>query len=155
LSVEGQLGGVNDTSGHAVGHVHLKIRDVERSIAFYTDVFDLAVAERYDRFAFLTWGDHHHDVAVQEVGADAATPGPGVGLYHAAIEVERPDALTTVYERLREREVPVSPVDHGISKALYFDGPDENGLEVYLDTRESFDRAEWGGMNEPFDPTAL
>jgi catechol 2,3-dioxygenase len=155
FSVETQFYSVSDTSGHTVGHVHLRVRDVERSIAFYTDVFGLAVAERYDRFAFLTWGDHHHDVALQGVGADAAAPGPGVGLYHAAIEVESPDAFTATYEQLRERGVSVSPVDHGISKALYFDDPDGNGLEVYLDTRESFDRAEWGGMNEPFDPTAL
>lgn len=141
--------------GHTIGHVHLKVRDVERSIEFYTGVFDLAVRERYDRFAFLSWGDQHHDVALQEVSADAAEPGPGVGLYHAAIEVESPDALTTVYEQLRERGVPVSPVDHGISKALYFDDPDGNGLETYIDTRDSFDRAEWQGLNEPFDPTAL
>lgn len=142
-------------SGHTVGHVHLKVRDVERSMEFYTTVFGLAVGERYDRFAFLSWGDQHHDIALQAVDADAATPGPGVGLYHAAIEVESPDALTAVYERLREREVPVSPVDHGISKALYFDDPDGNGLEAYFDTRESFDRAEWNGINERFDPTAL
>jgi catechol 2,3-dioxygenase len=140
---------------HTIGHVHLKVKDIELSIGFYTDVFDLAVAERYDRFAFLSWGDQHHDIALQEVGADATGPGPGVGLYHAAIGVESPDALTTVHERLRERGIAVSPVDHGISKALYFDDPDGNGLEAYIDTRESFDRAEWSGRNERFDPTTL
>jgi catechol 2,3-dioxygenase len=146
---------VSDTSGRTIGHVHFNVRDIERSIGFYTDVFDLSVVERYDRFAFLSWGDHHHDVALQEVGSDAADPGPGVGLYHAAIEVDSPNALAAVYERLRERDVSVSPVDHGISKALYFEDPDGNGLEAYIDTRDSFDRTEWNGMNEPFDPMAL
>lgn len=135
----------------SVCHVHLKIRDIERSVAFYTDVFDLAARERYDRFAFLSWGDQHRDVALQEVGSDAT--GPGVGLYHAAIEVKSRDALAAVYKTLRE--LPVSPVDHGISKALYFDDPDGNGLEAYIDTHESNDRTEWNGRNERFDPTAL
>ncbi|HET7322786.1 MAG TPA: VOC family protein [Halococcus sp.] len=146
---------MSSTPNHTIGHVHLKVRDVERSIAFYTDVFDLAVRERYDRFAFLSWGDQHHDLALQEVGSAAATPGPGVGLYHAAIEVDSRNALAEVAETLRDREVSVSPVDHGISKALYFDDPDGNGLEAYLDTRESNDRTEWNGINQSFDPTAL
>ncbi len=146
---------MNNVSERVVGHVHLKVRDVERSIDFYTAVFDLSVRERYDRFAFLSWGDQHHDVALQEVGSNAPEPGPGVGLYHAAIEVESSDALGQVYEILRERDIPVSPVDHGISKALYFDDPDGNGLEVYIDTRDSNDRTEWSGRNERFDPTAL
>jgi catechol 2,3-dioxygenase len=146
---------MNDISMYTVGHMHFKIRDVERSIAFYTEVFGLGVRERYDRFAFLSWGDHHHDVALQEVGSAATEPEPGVGLYHAAIEVGSPDALAAVYERLRERGVSVSPVDHGISKALYFEDPDGNGLEAYIDTRDSFDRTEWNGLNEPFDPATL
>ncbi|WP_135820248.1 VOC family protein [Halostella litorea] len=137
-----------------VGHVHLKVRDVERALSFYTDALGLDVEERYDRFAFLSWGERHHDVALQAVGEDAPAPGPGVGLYHAAFEVPTPAALRATYERLRERGVDVSPVDHGISKAIYFDDPDGNGLEVYLDTRgEGGD--EWDGHNRRFDPTSL
>jgi catechol 2,3-dioxygenase len=138
-----------------VGHVHLKVRDVDRSIEFYTGVLGLDVTERHGRYAFLTWGEHHHDVALQGIGEDASPPGPGVGLYHAALEVETADALGGVYERLRERGVTVSPVDHGISKALYFDDPDGNGLEVYLDTREQRGTDRWEGTNERFDPETL
>jgi len=142
-------------SPHTVGHVHLKVRDVERAQAFYQSVLGLDVTERQGRYVFLSWGERHHDVALQEVGANAEAPGPGVGLYHAAFEVTSADALASVHERLRAREVQVSPVDHGISKALYFSDPDGNGLEVYLDTRESHDETAWRGRNERFDPTDL
>jgi catechol 2,3-dioxygenase len=140
-----------------VGHVHLKVHDVERAIDFYTSVLDLDIEERHARFAFLSFGERHHDVALQEV--DRQTDGPpssrSVGLYHAAFEVESSDALATIYDRLLERAVDVSPVDHGISKALYFADPDSNGLEVYLDTRTENDIHEWDGTNERFDPREL
>jgi len=138
-----------------VGHVHLKVRDVDRAVEFYTDVLGLDVTERAGRFAFLSWGERHHDVALQGVGADAARPGEGVGMYHAAFEVPDRGALRETYERLAARDVAVSPVDHRISLALYFDDPDGNGLEVYLDTREANDRPLWHGENRRFDPLAL
>lgn len=140
---------------HLVGHVHLKVRDIEAASAFYTDVLGLETTESHGRFQFLSWGDRHHDVALQAVGADAPGPGRGVGLYHAAMEVTDGAALTAIYERLRDRGVDVTPVDHGISKALYFEDPAGNGLEVYLDTRDENDQEHWAGRNEPFDPTAF
>jgi len=138
-----------------LGHVHLKVRDVDRAVAFYRDVLGLGVTERVGNYAFLSYGDRHHDVALQGLGDDARGPSRGVGLYHAAFEVPNADALSETYRRLRERGVEVSPVDHGISKALYFDDPDGNGLEVYLDTRAANDREEWGGENSRFDPESL
>ncbi|QCC51169.1 VOC family protein [Halapricum salinum] len=138
-----------------VGHVHLKVRDVDRALEFYTEVLGLDVTERHGRYAFCSWGQHHHDVALQGLGADAPAPGPGVGMYHAAFEVDTPEALRTIFERLQDRGIQVSPVDHGISKALYFDDPAGNGLEVYLDTRMERDQQAWQGRNEPFDPTEL
>jgi len=140
---------------HVVGHVHLKVRDVDRAVEFYRSVLGLDVTERHGQFAFLTFGDRHHDVALQGVGEDAAPPGGGVGLYHTAFEVETESALGAVYERLNERDVPVSPVDHCISRALYFDDPDGNGVEVYLDTRADRDQYEWEGVNRRFDPAAI
>jgi len=141
--------------GFHLGHVHLKVRDLERALSFYREVFGLDVTERHERYAFLSWGEHHHDVALQAVGADAAGPGVGVGLYHAAVEADSLDRLKTVYERLRTRGVEVSPVDHDISKALYFADPDDNGLELYVDTREERDEREWRGQNRRFDPESL
>ena len=155
-----------------LGHVHLKVRDVERAVEFYTEILGLDVTERTGQFAFLTFGERHHDVALQGLGPDApsrgdepldssearrASHGPnrGVGLYHAAFEVEDPEALAATHRRLRERGISVSPVDHGISKALYFSDPDGNGLEVYLDTRNQNDQRTWGGQNARFDPEAL
>jgi catechol 2,3-dioxygenase len=137
-----------------LGHVHLKVRDIDRAVDFYTDVFGLAVTERVGRYAFCSFGEHHHDVALQGVGDEAPEAGPGVGLYHAAFEIEGTEELRAVYETLRDRGVDVSPVDHGISKALYFDDPSGNGLEAYVDTRESADE-EWKGTNRRFDPTDL
>ena len=141
--------------GLHLGHVHLKVRDLERALSFYREVFGLDVTERQGRFAFLSWGEHHHDVALQAVGADALGPGDGVGLYHAAVEADSLDRLKSVYERLQARGVDVSPVDHGISKALYFSDPAGNGLELYVDTRDSHDGSEWGGRNRRFDPGSL
>ena len=137
-----------------LGHVHLKVRDVARAVEFYTEILGLDVTERVGQFAFLSFGEKHHDVALQGIGADAPSAG-GVGLYHAAFEVEDAEALAATYRRVRNRGVAVSPVDHGISKALYFSDPDGNGLEVYLDTREENDLRTWGGQNARFDPEAL
>ncbi|WP_247001372.1 VOC family protein [Halosolutus gelatinilyticus] len=135
----------------ALGHVHIKVRELDRAVAFYIEHLDLEVAERYDRFAFLSWGRRHHDVALQALGPDATAPGDGVGLYHVAFEVDGEDALRSVYRGLREAGVRTSPVDHGISKALYFSDPDGNGIEVYVDTRSDADE-DWRGVSLPFDP---
>ena len=143
------------TRATELGHVHLKVRDVDRAVEFYRDVLGLDAVERAGRYAFLSFGEHHHDLALQAVGPDAPGPGRGVGMYHAAFEVESADALRATHRRLRERGVEVSPVDHRISKALYFEDPDGNGLEVYLDTREETDREAWRGENRRFDPEAL
>ena len=137
-----------------LGHVHLRVRDVDRAVAFYTDVFGLEESERIGRYAFLTFGEHHHDVALQEVGPDAPGPGGGVGLYHVAFEVDDEDELRELYERLTERGVTVSPVDHGISKALYFADPSGNGLEAYVDTRDQLTE-DWDGRSARFDPGRL
>lgn len=138
-----------------LGHVHLKVSDLTRALTFYTEVLGLDVEERYAGFVFLTFGHHHHDVALQELGADASGPGQGVGLYHAAFEVETATALASVFERLEARGISATPVDHRISKALYFDDPDGNGIEVYLDTRTETGHERWNGTNQRFDPTTL
>jgi len=142
-----------------LGHVHLKVRDTERAVEFYESVLGLEVTERVGRFAFLTLDEHHHDLALQVAGGaddgDSVADQRGPGLYHAAWELEDAEALQRAYERLQERGVIVSPIDHGISKALYFEDPDGNGVELYVDTREEREIHDWDGRNQRFDPTEL
>lgn len=137
-----------------IGHVHLKVADLARSERFYRDVLGLDVTERVgDAFLFMSWGDEHHDLAIQaRPGARPADPR-GLGLYHFAVEVDDEAALADAAARLDRHGVPFSPVDHGISKALYFSDPDGHGVEIYCDTRER--RAEWGGMSDPLDVGTL
>jgi catechol 2,3-dioxygenase len=135
-----------------LGHVHLKVRNLDRSVAFYSKVFHLRVTEQLGGFAFLTGSDMHHTVALQEVGAAAAAPaGHSVGLYHVAFEVPDEAALADTLHLLTEMGTAVYPVDHQISKALYFQDPDGNGLEVYLDTRQQRSSPTWGGRNLPLE----
>jgi catechol 2,3-dioxygenase len=131
------------------GYIHLRVRDLDRAVQFYTVVFGLEVTEREGRYAFLSFGDHHHDVALQSVPAVAPGPSAGVGLYHAAVELDELDALAALDDRLTDREVAFSPVDRGISTALYFEDPSGNGLEAYVDTRDAHGDL-WTGTNRPF-----
>lgn len=133
-----------------LGHVHLKVREMERSVEFYTTVFGLRVQERLEGFAFLNDGQVHHSVALQEVGTLAPQPHPhGVGLYHVAFEVESDEAFRDFEARLVEMGIRHQSVDHGISWASYFSDPDGNGLEVYVDRRRGPDGAgAWEGASQ-------
>jgi catechol 2,3-dioxygenase len=135
-----------------IGHAHLKVRDLNRSIDFYTRFLALRLTERVgDSYAFLTGGSLHHEIALQNVGLDAPSPpATGTGLYHVAFEVASRADFAAVYRALTEASVGVATVDHLISWAMYFDDPDGNGLEVYWDTRtEPGGRALWQGENRP------
>ncbi len=139
-----------------IGHVHLKVRNVERAGEFYTKILGLSVSERVDRYLFLTFGDMHHDIALNEVGLDAELPKESaVGLYHFAIEVESLSEFKALYNRLKQANIPVGPVDHHISKAFYFHDPDGNGIEVYIDTRKQNNRSKWQGENSDLDVVSL
>jgi catechol 2,3-dioxygenase len=137
-----------------LGHVHLKVTDLDRAVEFYTELLDLDVTERHANYAFLSFGDHHHDLALQAHEGAASPPLQSTGLYHIAFELDSLGALGDADEWLTEREISVSPVDHGISKALYFDDPDGNGVELYVDTREADDER-WNGENSRFDPAKI
>ncbi|MDX1672346.1 MAG: VOC family protein [Balneolaceae bacterium] len=133
-----------------LGHAHIKVRDLDRSVEFYTTLFDLEITERVgEKFAFLTGGGMHHELALQAVGEDARTPGPGtVGLFHIAFEVPDKQVFARKYQQLKERGIQPFTIDHLISWALYFDDPDGNGLEIYVDTREQREgKKSWKGMN--------
>jgi catechol 2,3-dioxygenase len=137
-----------------IGHAHLKVRDLDRSIDFYTSFFSLHLVERVDdAYAFLTGGDFHHEIALQNVGPDApAPPQQGTGLYHVAFQVPDRESFAQAYIALTEAGIRVATVDHRISWAMYFDDPDGNGLEIYWDTRDQPGRPRlWQGINEPLE----
>ena len=135
-----------------IGHAHLKVRDLDRAIDFYTRFLGMHLTERVDNhYAFLTSGPLHHEIALQRVGPNAPRPPVhGTGLYHVAFEVPDRRAFAEAYRTLTGASIPVSPVDHFISWAMYFDDPDGNGLEIYADSRAiPGGRPLWRGENTP------
>lgn len=135
-----------------LGHVHLYVGDLERSINFYGQMFELRVTERIgDAMAFLASAQEHHSLALQALGEAARPPAAGsVGLYHVAFEVPSAAALEQALDRLDEHDVRWQAVDHGISWAVYFDDPDGNGLELYVDRRhQPGGRRQWHGATRP------
>ena len=135
-----------------IGHAHLKVRNLQRSIDFYTRFLALYVTEQVeDAYVFLTGGSFHHEIALQNVGPNAPhSPEQGTGLYHVAFEVPDRRSFAAAYHALTEAGVAVATVDHYISWAMYFDDPDGNGLEIYWDTRgQPGGRQLWRGNNAP------
>ncbi len=103
-----------------IGHAHLKVRNLKRAISFYEEFLGLEVVERVGgSYAFLTSGSMHHEIALHSAGPDAPTPPPGgTGLYPVAFEVPDKHSLADAYTKLTVAEVPVSAVDHVISRAI-------------------------------------
>ena len=129
-----------------IGHVHLKVSDLGKSEKFYRNIFGFKIAEQAGNYIFLTFGKKHHDLALQGIGNDALKPTENtLGLYHFAIEAKNMKELAKLYFKLKEEKINFSPVDHGISKTLYFSDPDGNGIEVYVDTTKT--RKKWQGFS--------
>lgn len=126
-----------------LGHVHLKVSDLERSIDFYQEVLGLELTQRMGHSAaFLSAGGYHHHVGLNtwESKGGAAPPSGTTGLFHAAFRYPNRLALAKAYRRLLTLGVPLEgAADHGVSEALYLRDPDGNGLELYWDRPE----AEW------------
>jgi catechol 2,3-dioxygenase len=141
-----------------IGHAHLKVCNLQRSIDFYSRFLGLNVTEVVgNHYAFLTTGTDHHEIALQNVGPDAPQPpARGTGLYHVAFEVPDKRSFALAYRSLYEAEIPVVAVDHYISWAMYFDDPDGNGLEIYWDTRtRPGGRLLWHGENAPLEEETI
>ena len=141
-----------------IGHAHLKVRNLDRSIDFYTRYLGLHETERVgNAYAFLTTGPYHHEIALQQVGPNAPQPpARGVGLYHVAFEVPDKRSFAEAYHVLTQAGISVVLVDHFISWAMYFNDPDGNGLEIYWDTRnEPGGHQLWHGENAPLQEETI
>ncbi len=141
-----------------IGHAHLKVRDLDRAIDFYTRFLGMHPVERVgSAYAFLTGGDFHHEIALQNVGPGAPRPPVhGTGLYHVAFEVPDRESFARAYKTLTEAGIQVATVDHLISWAMYFYDPDGNGLEIYWDTRDQpGGKKLWHGQNLPLEPDKI
>lgn len=126
-----------------IGHVHLKVSDLKRSIAFYRDVIGLELMQRYGpQAAFLSAGGYHHHLGLNtwESLGGPRPPRHAVGLYHTAFLFPDRVALARAFKRVLEAGVELDgAADHGVSEALYLSDPDGNGIELYVDRPE----AEW------------
>ncbi|MET0605671.1 MAG: VOC family protein [Beijerinckiaceae bacterium] len=120
-----------------IGHVHLKVADLDRAIAFYRDVLGFQIMQRYGaQAAFLSAGGYHHHLGLNTwESKDGSPPPPGsTGLYHTAILYPTRAALADALRRLIKAGVPLDGAsDHGVSHALYLRDPDQNGVELYWD----------------------
>jgi catechol 2,3-dioxygenase len=128
--------------GLRIGHVHLKVADLERSLAFWRDVLGLQVMQRMPQAVFLSVDGYHHHIAINTWDSRGGQPpAPGTtGLFHVALLYPSRAALGTVLARLVAAGVTLEGAsDHGVSEALYLSDPDGNGVELYRDR----DEAEW------------
>lgn len=123
--------------GVRIGHVHLKVSDLERALAFYCGVLGFEVTMRYGPgAAFVSAGGYHHHIGLNTWESQGGhPPAPGTtGLYHVAILYPTRAALGDALRRLQAAGVPLDgAADHGVSEALYLRDPDDNGIELYWD----------------------
>lgn len=120
-----------------IGHVHLKVSDLERSLEFYCGLLGFELTTRYgSQAAFVSAGGYHHHIGLNTWHSEGAPPAPadGVGLYHTAIVYPERKDLAAILNRLVQAGYPLTGAsDHGVSEALYLDDPDKHGLELYWD----------------------
>jgi catechol 2,3-dioxygenase len=147
----------------SIGHVHLKVADLDRAVTFYSGVLGFDVVERMGtQAAFLSAGGYHHHIGLNTWESRGGHPPPqgSTGLYHVAIRYPDRPALAAALRRLVDSGVAIDgAADHGVGEALYLRDPDENGLELYWDRpRERWPRRADGTLHmvtEPLDVQAL
>lgn len=146
-----------------IGHVHLKVSDLERAVQFYTEVMGFDLMQRYgNSAAFVSAGGYHHHIGLntwESSGGKPPTRGT-TGLYHLAILYPNRTELARAFKRLIDHEWPIDGAsDHGVSEAIYLHDPDGNGMEIYHDRpRDQWPKDARGGLamvTEPIDLESL
>lgn len=135
-----------------IGHVHLKVADLERALGFYCGVLGFELTQRYgSQAAFVSAGGYHHHIGLNTWESLDGTPPPAgtTGLYHLAILYPDRRSLADALRRLMAAGIPLDGAsDHGVSEALYLRDPDDNGVELYRDRPpEEWPRTPEGGIN--------
>ncbi len=146
-----------------IGHVHLRVSDLERSLNFYCGILGFDLMEKWGaEAAFVSAGGYHHHIGLNTWQSKGGSPPPrgSTGLYHVAILYPSRAALGVAFKRLLEANVPLQGAsDHGVSEALYLQDPDGNGIELYRDRpRSEWPRDSNGGLamtNDPLDLESL
>jgi catechol 2,3-dioxygenase len=146
-----------------IGHVHLKVADLDRALSFYRDVLGFELTQRLGhQAAFLSAGGYHHHIGLNTWESSGGSPPPAraTGLYHLAILYPTRAELADALRRLIDAGIPLEGAsDHGVSEALYLRDPDGNGVELYWDRpKEQWPRSRDGGLamvTEPLDLDAL
>ncbi|WP_029033582.1 VOC family protein [Salinimicrobium terrae] len=134
-----------------IGHVHLKVSDLERALAFYNGLLGFEVTQKMgDSAAFLSAGGYHHHIGLNTWHSKGEPEAlkKGVGLYHSAIVYKERKELARILQRLLDAEYPLTgAADHGVSEAIYLNDPDGNGVELYYDRpKEEWPRNKDGSL---------
>ncbi|MCC7401534.1 MAG: VOC family protein [Chitinophagaceae bacterium] len=147
-------------AGARIGHVHLKVADLDRSLKFYHDILGFEIQQRFGESAvFISAGGYHHHIGLNTWHSKNAGPAPdyAAGLYHLAILYPERKDLAIILKRLIDADYPLSgAADHGVSEAIYLDDPDHNGVELYWDKpEESWPRDALGKLQMVTEPLNL
>ena len=120
-----------------IGHVHLKVTNLDKALSFYKDILGFEITQRYgDSAVFISAGGYHHHIGLNTWHSKNAGPAPvrAAGLYHLAIVYPTRKDLAIIFKRLEEAQYPLTGAsDHGVSEAIYLNDPDGNGVELYWD----------------------
>lgn len=135
-----------------IGHVHLKVSDLQRALDFYCGLLGFEITTTYgDEAAFISAGGYHHHIGLNTWHSKGGPPAPknSTGLFHTAIRYPNRKDLAKILQRLLDQEYPLTGAsDHGVSEAIYLDDPDSNGVELYWDRpKEQWPHHEDGSLD--------